>query len=142
MDLVKCSHCHEEYYIELEEIEQIPADYYYSIYNCPNCKATYYIREILWLKSIIWKGLKFCFQLNEKKNSNTFNFNIELNAKKLYAILNNKGIDSFYHANTVCTSKTFIDNNALLSRQYIEENNLNQTEQKSDEKQYEISQTQ
>jgi hypothetical protein len=56
-----------------------------------------------------------------------------LNPKLVYQILKEKGVSNLYHANTVLTSLTFIREKALLSRKYVEENNLIQTEQKSDE---------
>lgn len=56
-----------------------------------------------------------------------------LNSKEIYRILNLKGINFFHHVNTFQTSKTFIENNGLLSRKYVEENNLIQTHQESDE---------
>jgi len=54
--------------------------------------------------------------------------------KKLYNLLIEKGITAFFHANTVLTSLTFIRERALLSRKFVEQNNLIQTDQKSDEK--------
>jgi hypothetical protein len=50
----------------------------------------------------------------------------------LYNFLREKGINCFYHANTVSTSITFIENNGLLSRGLIETNGLHQTSQDSD----------
>jgi len=55
-----------------------------------------------------------------------------LSPKGLHAILKKKGVDFLYHANTVLTSLTFINENALLSRAYVEQNNLVQTAQRSD----------
>lgn len=55
-----------------------------------------------------------------------------LNPKSLYEMLKEKGVEYLYHANTVLTSKTFIQNRALLSRAYVEDNNLIQTDQNSD----------
>ncbi|MAN03570.1 MAG: hypothetical protein CMI35_10840 [Owenweeksia sp.] len=55
-----------------------------------------------------------------------------LSAKSLYTILKNKGVEFLYHANTVSTSITFIENNALLSRHFVESNNLFQSNQPSD----------
>lgn len=54
-------------------------------------------------------------------------------SKEIFQILSKKGIKYLHHANTVSTSITFIENRALLSRQYVEINNLHQTSQKSDE---------
>lgn len=61
-------------------------------------------------------------------------------SKQLYAILKRKGITNLYHANTVLTSLTFINNRSLLSRGYVESNNLNQTPQSSDneDKKYDV----
>ncbi|MBE0391729.1 hypothetical protein [Flavobacterium sp. PL002] len=56
----------------------------------------------------------------------------ELCTKELYKILSTKGVTNLYHANTVVTSLTFIKNNALLSRSYVEKTGQNQTMQKSD----------
>ncbi|KGO81565.1 hypothetical protein Q763_07935 [Flavobacterium beibuense F44-8] len=55
-----------------------------------------------------------------------------LSSKLLYHILKDKKIEHLYHANTVLTSLTFIEQESLLSRAYVENNNLNQTPQKSD----------
>lgn len=57
-----------------------------------------------------------------------------IDKRELYNYLKENGIAYLYHANTVTTSLTFIKNNALLSREYIEKNNLKQTDQESDEK--------
>lgn len=51
---------------------------------------------------------------------------------ELYEMLREKGLQYLYHANTVSTSLTFIKQNALLSRAYVEFNTLVQTGQKSD----------
>lgn len=58
---------------------------------------------------------------------------MKLNNRKLYKLLKEKGIQSLYHANTVATSITFIEENGLLSREYIEKRKLFQTPQTSDE---------
>lgn len=55
-----------------------------------------------------------------------------LSPKSLHAILKKKGVGFLYHANTVLTSLTFINENALLSRAYVEQKSLVQTPQKSD----------
>jgi len=52
--------------------------------------------------------------------------------KEVYQILKDKKINFLHHANTLSTSLTFIENRALLSRYYVEQNNLYQTPQKSD----------
>ena len=59
-------------------------------------------------------------------------FDLDKNA--LADILLKKGITHLYHANTVATSCTFITQGHLLSRKYVEDQNLFQTEQYSDEK--------
>jgi hypothetical protein len=56
----------------------------------------------------------------------------ELPAKSIYSLLKEKGVEYLFHANTVCTSKTFIEQNALLSRHFVESNGLAQSPQKSD----------
>ncbi len=58
----------------------------------------------------------------------------DLNASELYDILAIKGITYLYHANTVSTSITFLNNKSLLSRKFVTDNNLFQTDQYSDEK--------
>lgn len=65
---------------------------------------------------------------------------MDLTSTDIYEILTEKEVKGLYHANTVRTSKTFLENGGLLSRKYIEENGLIQTNQKSDEldKKYDI----
>jgi len=55
-----------------------------------------------------------------------------LNPKRLYAILKDKGINHLFHSNTLLTSLTFIQQRALLSRGYVSDQGLPQTEQPSD----------
>ncbi|SRX52223.1 hypothetical protein [Aequorivita sp. CIP111184] len=55
-----------------------------------------------------------------------------LDSKSVYKILTTKNIKFFHHVNTFQTSKTFIENNALLSRKFVSDNSLNQTSQSSD----------
>lgn len=57
---------------------------------------------------------------------------MKLNNKDLYELLIEKEVNYLYHANTVTTSKTFIEQNGLLSRGAVEKKKLNQTEQSSD----------
>lgn len=57
-----------------------------------------------------------------------------LSSKELYFVLKNKGVQNLFHANTVKTSLTFIGEGSLLSRQYVETNELIQTEQYTDQK--------
>ncbi len=52
---------------------------------------------------------------------------------KLYEFLQEKGITHFFHANTLTTALTFIENNGLLSRGLVEKLGLNQTIQSSDD---------
>lgn len=56
-----------------------------------------------------------------------------INPKNLYIILKEKGITNLYHANSMLTATTFIEQGALLSRGYIEDKGLAQTEQQSDD---------
>lgn len=58
--------------------------------------------------------------------------NYALSSKIIYSVLSEKGVEFLHHANTVATSITFIEQKALLSRGYVEQNKLIQTEQKSD----------
>jgi len=51
----------------------------------------------------------------------------------LYEFLKEKGITHFFHANTLTTALTFIENNGLLSRGLVEKLGLNQTIQSSDD---------
>lgn len=53
---------------------------------------------------------------------------------ELYQYLKSQNVTHLYHANTVSTSCTFINNNGLLSRGAIEKRGLFQTAQDSDEK--------
>lgn len=57
---------------------------------------------------------------------------MKLNNKDLYELLKEKEVYYLYHANTVTTSKTFIEQNGLLSRGAVEKKKLNQTMQSSD----------
>lgn len=58
---------------------------------------------------------------------------MKLDNKKLYDLLHSKNISNLFHANTVATSITFIEEGGLLSRNDIEERGLYQTPQTSDE---------
>ena len=58
----------------------------------------------------------------------------DLDKNLLFEILHDKGIKNLYHANTVGTSITFLNQKSLLSRKYVAENALFQTEQYSDSK--------
>lgn len=55
-----------------------------------------------------------------------------LDAKELYSFLCSRGIKNFFHANTVMTSCTYIEHKGLMSRGFVEQMGLNQTEQSSD----------
>lgn len=58
---------------------------------------------------------------------------MKLDNKKLYDLLKSKNISNLYHANSVATSITFIEEGGLLSRHDVEERNLYQTPQTSDD---------
>jgi hypothetical protein len=60
--------------------------------------------------------------------------NYDLNPAELYNFLKEKKILELYHANTVATSLLYLEQKSLLSRQFVEENNLCQTLQYTDEK--------
>ena len=51
----------------------------------------------------------------------------------LLEVLKNKKVHYLYHANTVVTAITFLENNGLYSRQAVEDKGLFQTPQVSDE---------
>ncbi|WP_332733848.1 hypothetical protein [Flavihumibacter sp.] len=57
-----------------------------------------------------------------------------IDSKELFRLLTGKGVSTFHHANTAKTALTFISEGALLSRAYVENNGLFQTEQYTDEK--------
>ncbi|MBK9672793.1 MAG: hypothetical protein IPP56_14685 [Bacteroidetes bacterium] len=59
---------------------------------------------------------------------------MDLIAEEIYDILIEKEVKALYHANSVRTSKTFLQQGGLLSRKYVEDNKLVQTIQKSDDK--------
>lgn len=58
--------------------------------------------------------------------------NFALPSKSIFTILKEKGVEYLHHANTVSTSVTFIEQKSLLSRAYVEKNDLLQTSQNSD----------
>lgn len=58
---------------------------------------------------------------------------MQLNSKALYNFLRGKGYKYFFHANSVTTACTFIEQKGLLSRGAVERNGLIQTEQSSDD---------
>lgn len=58
---------------------------------------------------------------------------MKLNNRDLYDLLKEKGITRLYHSNTVSTSITFFEQSGLLSRGYIEDRDLFQSFQSSDE---------
>ena len=53
--------------------------------------------------------------------------------EEIKSILKEKEVKHLYHANTVATACTFLDNGGLLSRGYVEDHDLFQTSQMSDE---------
>lgn len=63
-----------------------------------------------------------------------------MNPKKLYKFLESKDFKYFFHANTVTTACTFIEQKGLLSRGRVESKGLIQTYQSSDEidKQFDV----
>lgn len=65
---------------------------------------------------------------------------VELNSRMVYSIIKEKGITHFYHANTVATSRSFIEEKVLFSREKMEVLGLEQTPQNSDtvDKKYNI----
>lgn len=65
---------------------------------------------------------------------------MKLKNQDLYTFLQEIGVKSLYHANTVTTSTSFIKAGGLLSRGAVEALNLDQTPQKSDpqDKKYDV----
>jgi hypothetical protein len=58
---------------------------------------------------------------------------VELEAKRVFEILKQKGVAALYHANTVQTACSFLQQGSLLARGVVEERGLIQTPQASDE---------
>ncbi len=58
---------------------------------------------------------------------------MELEAKAVLEILRQKGVTALYHANTVQTACTFLQQGFLMARGVVEERGLVQTPQQSDE---------
>ncbi|ASA54629.1 hypothetical protein [Vibrio gazogenes] len=58
---------------------------------------------------------------------------MKLDNEELYELLKRRRVSNLFHANTVATSITFIQEGGLLSRQDIEEQSLYQTPQTSDD---------
>jgi DNA-directed RNA polymerase subunit RPC12/RpoP len=131
----KCIDCSAEFELELGGFSFWERRKTPSIYECPNCSKKYYIREPEWLNSLTWNGVKISKRFKQEQIITSKEaFNVDLDAKEVYGILISKGVKYFHHANTVSTSKTFLESKALLSRENIETNNLYQTPQKSDGK--------
>lgn len=63
---------------------------------------------------------------------------MRLNNNDLFDLLERRGINKLYHANTVATSITFIEQGGLLSRGLVEQRQLYQTPQPSDAKDREV----
>ena len=59
--------------------------------------------------------------------------NFLLNPAEIYELLRAKGVTNLYHANTVTTAQTFIEEDSLLSRYFVEQHHLEQTAQSTDE---------
>ena len=53
-------------------------------------------------------------------------------AQELIDVLRGIGATGLYHANSVTTSSTFLEQGGLLSRKFVEDRGLNQTAQYSD----------
>lgn len=59
--------------------------------------------------------------------------NLFMKVAEVKKVLIHKGVIELFHVNSVITSLTFINNGGLLSRETVEEYNLPQTDQKSDD---------
>ena len=90
---------------------------------CPNCHQIHKVRAALPITKnnirVVKKGID--------KESN------DLNPEIIHDILLGKEISNLFHANTLLTSLTFFKHKSLLSREYVENNKLEQTSQYSDE---------
>lgn len=58
---------------------------------------------------------------------------MRLDNNEIFNFLSDRGVVSLHHANSLATSLTFLQNNGLLSRGFIETNRLFQTRQLSDD---------
>lgn len=56
-----------------------------------------------------------------------------MNAAEVKSVLKLHRVNNLYHANTVVTALTFLNNGGLMSREYVEKNGYPQTIQESDE---------
>ena len=67
-------------------------------------------------------------------------YNLKINNLGLHQFFAEKNITHFHHANSLSTAASFIRENGLLSRGYVEKKGLFQTEQSSDEidKKYDV----
>lgn len=58
---------------------------------------------------------------------------MKLKNRELYELFEEKGVKNLFHANTVATSITFLEEGGLLSRDWVERNERYQTPQSSDD---------
>lgn len=58
---------------------------------------------------------------------------MKLDNDELYSLLKEKDVKNFFHANTLTTSFSFLENKGLMSRGLVETKGLSQTPQSSDE---------
>ncbi|MBD1861371.1 MULTISPECIES: hypothetical protein [Trichocoleus] len=72
--------------------------------------------------------------------SKSTQLNMELDARRILEILQDKGVENLYHANTVQTACTFLQSGRLMARGVVKEMGLHQTSQNSDkiDKKYNI----
>lgn len=135
MDKSKCSACDAEFELELVAFSSWEVREEPSVFECPVCAKKHYIGEQKSIKSLTWNGIKISKRYDQKQiNTSREAFNADLNAGEVYRILKDKGVEFLHHANTVSTSKTFLEHKALLSREFIQSNKLFQTDQDSDKK--------
>lgn len=91
-------------------------------FECPNCGEEYTVRASMPIMTsdirVLTKGI------NIQPN--------DLDPRKIYKILSEKGAPCLFHANTVGTSCTFMEQASLLSREQIEARGLFQTSQYTD----------
>lgn len=70
--------------------------------------------------------------MDEQVSTNADRKRFYQNPEEIHNILSKKKVKYLYHANTLATSQTFIEQGAILSRGYVEKHGLYQTIQTSD----------
>ncbi len=82
------------------------------------------------VKALLFRTTKSQITINGLLKRRSLN----MTNQQIKHILRGKGVESLYHANTVGTSVTFLENGGLLSRGAVESAGLYQTSQQTDDK--------